>query len=149
MLDYSAPGYLGISQTRHPLIKFGTYKTRHLLNTAPIKLGTYIFKSMFKQYYVLNVMIHSIYWASTLKRMTVINFFHWILLKTYHTTNLCSDVISSQISTRFISINTNIKQYFGPKISLEYFSEALHSTLGNCEEETLSFIFLIIILPRI
>ena len=53
MLVYSAPGKLGISQTRHPLIKFGTYKIRHSLNSANVKLGTYTFKSMFKQYYIL------------------------------------------------------------------------------------------------
>ena len=40
MLDYSAPGKLGMSQTRHPLIKFGTYKIRHSLNSAPVKFGT-------------------------------------------------------------------------------------------------------------
>ena len=53
--DTTNAGQLGTLQTRHQSNSAPVDQIRHLLNSALVKLGTYTFKSMFKQYYILNV----------------------------------------------------------------------------------------------
>ena len=59
----------------------------------------------------------------------ILLFLLFILLKTYHTLNLCIDLILSHISTRFILIMQILSSIW--KTSMEYFSEAVKYTRKN------------------
>ena len=50
----------GDQTTNSAPTNFGTRWTRHPLNSAHVKPDIYTFKSMFKQYYILNVVTHSL-----------------------------------------------------------------------------------------